>query len=100
MNFDTPFWIYWYIYIPNYLLALVMWTCFGRFALSLFVQPQSQNFIWRFFRRLTDPVIAIIRPITPRFVIEPFLPLVAAFWLILARILLLQIAIKAFQIGT
>lgn len=90
---DNPFWEYWYFHLPNYALGLLMWTCFGRFALSLFVRPDSQNYIWRFFRLLTDWLIRAVRVITPRFVMDAFLPLVAAFWVIVARFIFLRVMI-------
>lgn len=77
---------YAHVYVPIYLLAALMWTMLGRFVLGLFVPPNWDNYIWRFFRTVTDPVLALVRPITPAFMIEPLMPLVGAFWLLLARI--------------
>lgn len=79
------FWGYWYYQLPNYLLSALFWTCIGRFLLGLFVAPGSTNYIWRAFRFLTDWLLALIRPITPSFVVEGFLPLVAGFWVMVAR---------------
>ena len=52
---------YWYFHLPDYVLAAVMYTLLGRVALSLFVEPDSPNYIWRFFCRVTDPAIAALR---------------------------------------
>jgi uncharacterized protein YggT (Ycf19 family) len=79
---------YWYYHLPNYALAAILWTMVGRFVLQFFVPPDWDNYIWRFFRRLTDPVLRLTRAVTPRFMVEPLLPLVAIFWLIVLRILL------------
>lgn len=79
---------YWYFHLPNYVLAALIWTLVGRFLLGLFVPPDWDNYIWRFFRAVTDPVLRLTRAITPSFMVEAFLPLVAVFWLVLARILL------------
>jgi YggT family protein len=76
---------YWYYFLPDWALSMVMWTCFGRFLLGIFVGPESTNYIMRFFCRITDPAIRIVRPITPAFVVPPFMPLVAAFWVMVAR---------------
>ena len=54
-----PFWIW------AYGLAVVAWTCLGRFMLGFMVPPNSGNYIWRAFRFLTDWAIALIRLITP-----------------------------------
>lgn len=77
---------YGHVYGPIYLLAVLMWTMLGRFVLGLFVPENWDNYIWRFFRRLTDPILALVRPITPGFMVEPLLPLVGVFWLLVARI--------------
>ncbi|GBD43695.1 hypothetical protein HRbin40_01174 [bacterium HR40] len=76
---------YWYFHLPNYVLAAVFWTMLGRFLLGLFVPLDWDNFIWRFFRLLTDPVLALIRPLTFGLVPEGLLPLVAAFGLVVVR---------------
>ncbi len=73
----------------NYVLALLFWTMLGRTVLGFFVQPESTNYIWRFFRRLTDPIIVRVLPITPGFLPPGFYPLYAGFYLMLARFLLL-----------
>ena len=82
----NPFWQYWYFHIPNYLLAALMYTLLGRFLLGLFVPPDWDNYIWRFFRRVTDPVLAAVAVITPRFVLPGLMPVVAVFWLIVLRL--------------
>lgn len=78
---------YWFYFLPDWLLAMVMWTCFGRFVLGLFLPADSPNYIWRFFCRITDPAIRVVSKITPRFVVPAFLPLVAAFWIGVSRYL-------------
>ncbi len=77
---------HWYYFLPQYVLAVLMWTMAGRFLLGLFVPQDWGNYIWRFFRRLTDPVISAVGRITPSFMIEPLLPLVALWWLLVLRV--------------
>lgn len=77
----SAFWDFWYFHIPNYLAAVVTYTLIGRFLLSLFLPPESPNYIWRFFRRISDWAVAGVRLITPAYLLPVFLPLVAAFWL-------------------
>jgi uncharacterized protein YggT (Ycf19 family) len=77
---------HWYYFVPQYALAVLMWTMAGRFLLGLFAPQDWGNYIWRFFRRLTDPVLALVGRITPSFVIEPLMPLVALWWLLVLRI--------------
>jgi uncharacterized protein YggT (Ycf19 family) len=85
MTQDYDFWSYPLFHLSNYVFSALIWTCFGRFLLGFFVAPDSRNYIWRWFRRLTDWAVRLAALITPRFVMEAFLPLVAAFWLFVAR---------------
>lgn len=75
-----PFWL------TLYVVSVLGWTCVGRFLMSAFVAADSRNYIWRFFRLLTDPVLAAVRIITPLYVHAVFLPLAAMFWLYVARV--------------
>jgi YggT family protein len=77
---------YWYFHLPNYLLAALGYTLLARFALGFFVAPDWRNYIWRFFRRVTDPCLAAAAYITPRQLgATVFLPVIAAFWTFLLR---------------
>ena len=77
---------YWYFHLPNYLLAALGYTLLARFALGFFVAPDWNNYIWRFFRRVTDPCLAAAAYITPAQIgATPFLPIIAAFWTFLLR---------------
>ena len=76
-----PFWI------VNYGLAVVLWSCLGRFLLSFFVPSlQPSNYIWRAFFWLTEWAVRATRVITPSFVHPVFLAPIAAFWLFYVRI--------------
>jgi len=79
------FWDYPLFNVVNYIIAALIWTCFGRFLLGFFLPADSKNYIWRCSVTLTDPVIRLIWYVTPKFVVEPFMPLVAAFWLFIFR---------------
>lgn len=81
----NPFWDFWYFHIPNYLAAVVTYTLLGRFLLSLFLAPDSPNYIWRFFRLISDWAVAGARVVTPGYLQPIVLPLVAAFWLFVLR---------------
>lgn len=75
-----PFWI------TIYALSAVAWTCLGRFILGLFVSPNSSNYIWRFFRLLSDWAVTAADFITPRIVPRGLLAPIAALWLFVARV--------------
>ena len=61
MDASNPILTYWYFHLPNFILAALMYTLLGRALLGLIVQPDSSNYIWRFFCRITDPVVARVR---------------------------------------
>ncbi len=79
---------HWPYYLGNYLIAALIWTCLGRALLGLFFRPEAPNYIWRFFRRLTDPVLRVFAPLTPGFLMPGLVPVVVAFYLFVARVLL------------
>ena len=85
----NPFWQYWYFHLPNYALAVLVYTLLGRFVLGLMLKPDTKNYIQRWFVRLTDPVLRLVDPITPAIVPRVVLPLVGVVWLTLLRLLLL-----------
>jgi len=76
---------YWYYYLPDYVLAVVMYTLLGRVALSLLVEPDAPNYIWRFFCRITDPAIAIFAQVTPKATAQVVLWLISFVWLFWLR---------------
>jgi len=76
---------HWYFYLPDYVLAAVMYTLLGRAALSLFLEPDSPNYIWRFFCRVTDPAIAVFAHVTPKATAQVVLWLFSFVWLFWLR---------------
>lgn len=79
-------WSYWYFHLPNYVFAVLFYTLFGRFLMSFFLPPDSANYIYRWFRRLTDWFMRPVAFITPRALPAMLLPPVAAFWIVVLRI--------------
>jgi uncharacterized protein YggT (Ycf19 family) len=80
------FWSYWYFHIPNYVLAALMYTVMGRLLLGLVVPENWDNYIWRAFKRLTDPVLAVVRIITPAVLGTPVVLVFAVLWIMMLRI--------------
>jgi YggT family protein len=80
---------YWYFHLPNFVLAALMYTLLGRALLGLIVQPDSSNYIWRFFCRITDPIIALFAVVTPKATAPVVLWLFGFVWLFWLRVLLL-----------
>jgi uncharacterized protein YggT (Ycf19 family) len=84
---------YWFFTIPNFILAAALYTILGRYVLSLIFKPDSDKVIWRVFSQITDPVLNAVRVITPAMVPNGMVMLFSVFWLVMARILLLILAI-------
>ena len=80
------FWSYWYFHIPNFVLAAIMYTLMGRMVLGLFVPPDWDNYIWRFFRRLTDPFLRLVRFITPEILGHGVVMVFGVLWLMVLRL--------------
>lgn len=93
MTVGTSIIQYWYFHVPNFVLAVLMYTLLGRVLLGLFVDPDSPNYIWRFFCRLTDPVVALVAKVTPRAAVPVVIWLFGVVWLFWLRVLLLTILI-------
>ena len=85
----SSFWAYWYFNVPNFVLAALMYTLLGRTVLALILQPDSDNYIWRAFCRLTDPVVAVVALVTPKAAADVVLWLFGVVWLFWLRVLLL-----------
>jgi len=66
-----------------------MYTLLGRALLGLIVQPASTNYIWRFFCRVTDPVVAAVALVTPKAAAPVIIWLFGFVWLFWLRVGLL-----------
>jgi len=80
---------YWYYHLPNFILAALMYTLLGRALLGLVVGPDSSNYIWRFFCRVTDPVVMAVAVVTPKAVAPVVVWLFGVVWLFWLRVGLL-----------
>lgn len=79
---------HWYFHLPNFLLAALMYTLLGRVLLGLVVEPNSQNYIWRFFCQITDPVVRVVAVVTPKAAAPVIVWLFAFVWLFWLRVAL------------
>jgi YggT family protein len=87
----NPLLTYWYYHLPNFILAAMMYTLLGRAVLGLIVDADSSNYIWRFFCRITDPVVSTVALVTPKATIPVVLWLFGFVWLFWLRVLLLYV---------
>jgi YggT family protein len=63
-----------------------MYTLIGRLLLSFMVPPNWQNYIWRAFLRITDPVVGAVRVLTPAALPNVVVMIFAVFWMMILRI--------------
>lgn len=84
-------WSYWYFHLPNYFLSLVFYCLFGRLLLSLFLPPDSPNYIYRSFRWLTDWIYRPVAYVTPSALPPIAIALAAAFWVAMLRVLFFMV---------
>ena len=89
MSTTIPILSHWYFHLPNFLLAALMYTLLGRVLLSLFLDNESSNYIWRFFCQVTDPVVAVVASVTPKDAVPIIVWLFGFVWLFWLRVLLL-----------
>jgi hypothetical protein len=82
---------HWYFHLPNFVLAALMYTLLGRAMLGLIVGPDSNNYIWRFFCRITDPVVMAVALVTPKAASPVVIWLFGAVWLYWLRVGLLYV---------
>lgn len=91
MQTAYPILAYWYYHLPNFVLAALMYTLAGRVLLGLITDSDSQNYIWRFFCRITDPVVAAVAFATPKAAAPVVIWLFGFVWLFWLRVGLLYL---------
>jgi hypothetical protein len=72
--------------LPNFVFAAVMYTLIGRLLLSFMAPPNWQNYIWRAFLRITNPVVGAVRILTPAALPNVVVIIFAVFWMMILRI--------------
>jgi uncharacterized protein YggT (Ycf19 family) len=87
----NPMLQYWYFHLPNFLLAAVMYTLIGRLLLSFFVPENWRNYIWRAFVAITQPVVGVVRLVTPAVLPIPVVIIFSILWLMLLRLALVAV---------
>ncbi len=96
MNEAQSVFTQWYFQLPNMMLAAAMYTLLGRYLLSLFFPANSDKVIWVVFRNITDPIIRLVRLITPEIIADGLLPVFAFVWLLGLRIGLYMLLFRIF----
>ena len=76
-----PIWVL----VLDYILGIIMWTLIGRSAMNIFQREDSNFFFMKAFVKLTNPILRIIKFITPSFIIPLFIPLYVAWFFYMFR---------------
>ena len=77
------------VYIIDYALGMIMWTLIGKVAMNIFQRENSEFFFMKVFVKITNPFVKIFKPITPKFIIEPLVPLYIAWFFFMIRFYLM-----------
>ena len=95
MNISFPIWII----IVDYILALVMAVLVFKFLLNLFIDERSNLGFFKFFTKITSPIINITFKATPNFIVQPLIPLYIAWLFFMIRIYFLPLLLGYSYIG-
>ena len=77
--------------IVNYVLAFFLWMLVGRLALAI-LSGGRRTFFTELFEKATAPPVFVVRRITPAFVPDVHIPILALPLLLALRILLAPLA--------
>ena len=95
MNISFPIWII----IIDYILALIMAILVFKFLLNLFIDEGSNLGFFKFFTKITSPIINITFKATPNFIVQPLIPLYIAWLFFMIRIYFLPLLLGYSYIG-
>lgn len=102
MSASDSFLDYWWFHLPNLLMAAMIYTLIGRYALELFFARRNQDaVILKVFRSVTDPVVKLVRLLTPAIVPDGLVVVFAVLWLFAGRMAwFLAAVMMGMRIGT
>ena len=86
MTPTQSFLAHWYYHLPNLAMAALMYTLMGRYVLGLFFANRPDAVIMRVFANVTDPVLKLVRLITPAIVPGGLVLVFAIVWLMALRL--------------
>ena len=95
MDISFPIWII----IIDYILALIMAILVFKFLLNLFIDEKSNLGFFKFFTKITSPIISITFKATPNFIVQPLIPLYIAWLFFMIRIYFLPLVLGYSYIG-
>ena len=96
MDISFPIWLI----IIDYILALIMAILVLKFVLNLFINEESNLSFFKFFTKITSPILNATQRITPKFIVQPLIPLYVAWLFFMIRIYFLPLLLGYSYIGT
>ena len=70
-----------------------------KFVLNIFTNEVSNSIVFRFFNKLTKPIINLSIKLTPEFIVKPIVPLYLAWLVLMVRIYLLPLLVGHTYLG-
>lgn len=95
MSAQESFLAHWYFHLPNLFLAALIYTLIGRYLLELFFRSRPDAVILTVFRRITDPLLQLVRLVTPAVVPNGLVIVLAIVWLLGLRMFWLLTVLAA-----
>jgi hypothetical protein len=82
MTAQESFAAHWYFHVPNLIMAAMIYTLIGRYLLELIFRKNTDAVILNVFRQVTDPLLRLVRLITPAIVPNGLVVVLAIVWLL------------------
>lgn len=95
MSPTDSFFAHWYFHVPNLIMAALIYTLIGRYLLELVFARNQDVVIIKVFRQVTDPVVKLVRAITPAIVPNGLVVVLTIVWLMAMRMFLYLTIIAA-----
>lgn len=86
---------HWYFHVPNLVMAALIYTLIGRYLLELVFAKRPDAVMLNVFRQVTDPVVRVVRGVTPAIVPDGLVVVCAIVWLMSLRMFLYLTIIAA-----
>jgi hypothetical protein len=95
MSAQESFVAHWYFHLPNLFLAAMIYTLIGRYLLELLFRKNPDVTILAVFRKVTDPILRLVRLVTPAVVPNGVVVVLAIVWMLGLRMFWLLTVLAA-----
>ena len=83
----------------DYILAIIMVILILKFFLNLFINEGSSLSLFKFFTKMTSPILNFTIKITPNFIVKPLVPLYIAWIIFMIRVYFIPLILGYSYIG-